>query len=164
MVSHGDGSDFHHLQGVVGYLIAVRIRMSVFISHHLHKIPSRITYCFLTNTKFVWLFNYHPYPHLWVYEKKPIQNSMFKPFLSAPKHRKVTVVLRCNLRTHIYFWNAGNYLKEQNFNNCSTTTSGSRKRRKAPKHSKWVFIMAAAGMKYNFYICIINRYILCIII
>lgn len=38
-VSHGDGSDFHHLQVVVGYLIAVRIRMSAFISHHLHKNP-----------------------------------------------------------------------------------------------------------------------------
>ncbi len=48
--------------------------------------------------------------------------------------------------------------------NCSTTATGSRKRRKARKQSKWVFIMAAAGMQYNFKMCIINRYISRIII
>ncbi len=51
IVSQGDVSDFHHIQGVVGDLIAVRIQdVGVF----LMKIPGRITYCFLTNTEVVW--------------------------------------------------------------------------------------------------------------
>ncbi len=82
---------------------------------------------------------------------------MFKPFLSTPEHRTVTVVLRCNLHTYL-FLKCWKVFKRTILHNCSTET-GSRKRRKARKHLKWVFIMAAAGMQYKFKMCIINRYI-----
>ncbi len=36
---------------------------------------------------------------------------------------------------------------------------GAEKKKKAQTF-KWVFIMAAAGMQYNFKMCIINRYII----
>ncbi len=32
-----------------------------------------------------------PISHLWIYKKKSIQNSVFKPFLSTPEHHKVTL-------------------------------------------------------------------------
>ncbi len=37
---------------------------------------------------------------------------MFKPFLSTPEHRKVTLYFGV-ICIHIYFWNAVKYLKEQ---------------------------------------------------
>ncbi len=39
IVSQGDVSDFHQIQGVVGDLIASESRMSVFISHHPRENP-----------------------------------------------------------------------------------------------------------------------------
>ncbi len=55
IVSQGDVSDFHHIQGVVGDLIAVRIQdVGVFSLTTPVKISGRITYCFLTNTEVVW--------------------------------------------------------------------------------------------------------------
>ncbi len=39
---------------------------------------------------------------------------MLKPFLSTPEHRKVTLYFGV-ICIHIYFWNAGKYLKEQYF-------------------------------------------------
>ncbi len=68
-----------------------------------------------------------------------------------------------NLHTYL-FLKCWKVFKRTILHSCSTTASESRKRINARKHSKWVFIMAAAGMQYNFKMCIINRYIIRIII
>ncbi len=83
------------------------------------------------------------------------------PFWPLPN--TATVVLRCNLHAYL-FLKCCKLLTRTIFHNCSTTASESKKRRKARKHSKWVFIMAAAGMQYNFKMCIIYITILRIII
>ncbi len=147
IVSQGDVSDLHHLQGAV-VLMPSESRMSVFFSHHPCKnLLAKLPTVYLTNTKVVWSFNCRPNPHLWVYEKKSIQNSVYKPFLSTPEHFKVTVVRRCNLHTYLFlkFWKV---FERTILHNCSTTATGSRKKkRRKACNSKWVFIMRAAGMQ-----------------
>ncbi len=76
IVSHGDVSYFHHLQGLVCEFITVWIQnASVFLPPP--KIPGRITYCFLTNTKVMLEFNCCVNPHLWVYKRISIKNELF---------------------------------------------------------------------------------------
>ncbi len=81
------------------------------------------------------------------------------PFWALPN----TVTLYFGV-IYILFLKCWKVFKRTILHDCSTTATGSRKRRKARKQSKWVFIMAAAGMQYNFKMCIINRYISRIII
>ncbi len=127
IVSQGDVSDFHHIQGVVDDLITVRIHISEFMRRNRFKIQCLI------------------------------------PFWALPN----TVTLYFGV-IYILFLKCWKVFKRTILHNCSTTATGSRKRRKAQtsrkrrkarKHSKWVFIMAAAGMQYNFKMCIINGYI-----
>ncbi len=85
--------------------------MWAFISHQPRKNPRPNYLLFFDKHQGRVVINCCPNPHLWVYKKILIQNSVFNPFLSTPEYCTVTVVL-C---IHIYFWNAGKYLKEQYF-------------------------------------------------
>ncbi len=80
------------------------------------------------------------------------------PFWALPN----TVTLYFGV-IYILFLKCWKVFKRTILHDCSTTATGSRKRRKTQTF-KWVFIMAAAGMQYNFKMCIINRYISRIII
>ncbi len=78
------------------------------------KIPGRITYCFWQTPRSCGNLIAVRIHISEFTRKKSIQNSVFKPFLSTPEHRKVTLYFGV-ICIHIYFWNAGKYLKEQYF-------------------------------------------------
>ncbi len=105
------------------------------------KIPGRITYCFLTNTEVVWLINCRPNPHLWVYEKKSIQNSVFNPFWALPN----TVTLYFGV-IYILFLKCWKVFKRTILHDCSTTATGSRKEE---KHINFQMGLYYGSSRYN---------------
>ncbi len=131
--------------------------MSVFISHYPCKNPRMNYLLFFDKHKgrVVIAFRIHISEFT---RRNRFKMYCLKPFLSTPEHRTVTVILRCNLHAYL-FLKCWQVFKRTILHNCSTAATGNRKRRKACKHLKWLFIMAAAGMQYNFKMCIINRYI-----
>ncbi len=154
IVSQGDVSDFHHIQGVVGDLIAVRIQdVGVFLSPPPWKSPAELPTVFWQTPR-----SCGNLIAVRIHISEFTRRNRFKiqcliPFWALPN----TVTLYFGV-IYILFLKCWKVFKRTILHDCSTTATGSRKRRKAQTF-KWVFIMAAAGMQYNFKMCIINRYI-----
>ncbi len=160
IVSQGDVSDFHHIQGVVGDLIAVRIQdVGVFLSPPPWKSPAELPTVFWQTPR-----SCGNLIAIRIHISEFTRGHRFKiqcliPFWALPN----TITMYFSV-IYILFLKCWKVFKRTILHDCSTTATGSRKRRKARKHWKCVFIMAAAGMQYNFKMCIINGYISRIII
>ncbi len=96
IVSQGDVSDFHHIQGVVGDLIAIRIQdVGVFLSPPPWKSPDELPTVFWQTPR-----SCGNLIAVRIHISEFTRRNRFKiqcliPFLSTPEHRNV--VLRCNL-------------------------------------------------------------------
>ncbi len=133
IVSQGDVSDFHHIQGVVGDLIAVRIQdVSVFLSPPPWKSPAELPTVFWQTPR-----SCDNLIAIRIHISEFTRRNRFKiqclnPFWALPN----TVMLYFGV-IYILFLKCWKVFKRTILHDCSTTATGSRKRRKAHKLSNW---------------------------
>ncbi len=123
IVSQGDVSDFHHIQGVVGDLIAIRIQdVGVFLSPPLWKSPAELPTVFWQTQRscgYLIAVRIH-IPEFTRRNRFKIQCLI--PFWALPN----TVTLYFGV-IYILFLKCWKVFKRTILHDCSTTATGSRK-------------------------------------
>ncbi len=131
IVSQGDVSDFHHIQGVVGDLIAVRIQdVGVFLSPPPWKSPAELPTVFWQTLR-----SCGNLIAVRIHIPEFTRRNRFKIQCLIPFWALTNTVMLYFGVIYIFlkFWKV---FKRTILHDCSTTATGSRKRRKAHKRAE----------------------------